>query len=166
MTLSGALRSAGLTTLRLCTSAAGLELTLRRDWDPHTDFSRYSREFQLDQVPCRQPRALGDAEARALLADQGATADLDRLEGWMRAGRHEMLVLFVHAGLGIELCHFIHSSRQGRNNGLHALRAGGIRRHGSGAVEHRVLRDGLNLARAMSFKCAAAAMPFGVARPR
>jgi leucine dehydrogenase len=72
-----------------------------------------------------------------------------------------MLLLFVHPGLGIRLCHHIHSSARGSRNGFHALRAGGIRRHAPDAAEREVLRDGLNLARAMSFKCAAAQMPFG-----
>lgn len=159
MELSAALASAGLTRLRLLRRGAEITLTGARDFDPSTDFSGYGRAFCLDQTPCRAPLALGDDETRQALKAAGDA--LGELETWMRAGRHEMLVLFVHSGLGIRLCHHVHSSTLGQRNGMHALRAGGIRRHGPEAPERDVLRDGMNLARAMSFKCAAAQMPFG-----
>ncbi|MBW2072730.1 MAG: Glu/Leu/Phe/Val dehydrogenase family protein [Deltaproteobacteria bacterium] len=55
----------------------------------------------------------------------------------------------------------MHSNTLGINNGYHAIRAGGIRRHHPEAREMEVIIDGLNLSRAMSFKNAAADVPFG-----
>ena len=49
----------------------------------------------------------------------------------------------------------------GLNNGYHAIRAGGVRRHEPDEPESEVHIDGLNLGRAMSFKNAAAQIPFG-----
>lgn len=159
MDLSAALTQAGLTRLRLLRLGSSIQLQASRDFEPSADFTGYGHSLCLDQVPCAEPAVLGDEAARRIL--EPAAAALLELEGWMRAGRHEMVLLFVHAGLGIRFCHHIHSSALGLRNGFHALRAGGIRRHASDAAEREVLRDGLNLARAMSFKCAAAQMPFG-----
>ena len=152
-----------VTSLRLSHDwrSGGFDLRLAKEWDRAIDFSRYTRDFQVDQVPCREPRALGDSEARALLEKHGAAAALSRAEELMRAGRHEMIVMRAHAALGIRTCNNVHSSVLGRNNGYHAIRAGGIRRHEPGEPEAEVLVDGLNLGRAMSFKNAAAQIPFG-----
>lgn len=155
------LASGGLTTLRLARQRERLRLTLSREFDDDVDFAAYAREFSLDQTPCADPRTLGDAESRALLAAAGAGPALARLQDLMRAGRHEMVVLHVHATLGMRCAHYIHSSALGRNNGLHAVRAGGLRRHGPEEPEADVWVDGLNLARGMSFKNAAADLPLG-----
>lgn len=161
MSLSKVLLEAGLTTLSLQRSGEELLCTLSRDWDPDQDFSAYGRRWSSDQLVCREPRALGDSEARELLRSRGELSALEGLERGMRQGRHESFVMRRHAKLGVEVCHFIHSSALGRQNGFHALRAGGMRRHAETAPEAEVLADGLNLSRAMSFKCAAAGMPFG-----
>jgi leucine dehydrogenase len=161
MELGAALARAGRTTLRLLRDGERFVLTLGRDWDPDADFSRYGRAFGPDQLPCTAPRVLGDEAARAELRSAGAEPALVQLEAWMRQGRHEMVLAYLHPGLRIFFCHFIHSSVLGLGNGMHALRAGGIRRHAPGTPEAEVLYDGLNLARAMSFKCSAAEMPFG-----
>ena len=55
----------------------------------------------------------------------------------------------------------MHSNVLGIANGRHAIRAGGIRRHEPHEPEYEVLVDGLNLARAMSYKNAAAQIPYG-----
>jgi len=49
----------------------------------------------------------------------------------------------------------------GIRNNQHAIRAGGIRRHELGEPEIDALIDGLNLARAMSYKNALAGIPYG-----
>jgi leucine dehydrogenase len=159
--LGRALADGGLTTLRLIRRAPGFELGLGRDWDPDLAFEGYTRDFQLDQVPCRDPLVLGDGPARDWIAERGAGSELEALEAMMETGRHEMLELFVHAELDLRVVHHVHSSRLGANNGFHALRAGGLRRHDPKRAEREVLADGLNLSRAMSFKCAAAGLPFG-----
>jgi leucine dehydrogenase len=161
MSLGSALDRSELTTLRLVRDRGALVCTLSREWSPEWDFSGYGREFVVDQLACREPRLLGDAAARALLCDQGAEEELTALSEGMRRGRHEAVVMRRHRLLDLEVCHFIHSSALGRRNGMHALRAGGMRRVEAEASEREQLADGLNLSRAMSFKCAAAGVPFG-----
>jgi len=163
MDLRSAVAESDLTTLRVHYDWRNdrFGLALSREWDGDTDFARYARVFAVDQVPCRQPRALGGEQARELIDQRGAAAALSQLESLMRAGRHEMIVLNVHRDLGICTCNNVHSSVLGLNNGHHAIRAGGIRRHAPTEPEHEVLVDGLNLGRAMSFKNAGARIPFG-----
>ena len=157
------LSDAGLTSLRLCSDfrAGSTELVVSRRWSEATDFAAYGQSFAVDQLPCRDARVLADADARALFERAGAGRSLARLEELMRGGRHEMLVVNVHAGLGMRAALAIHSTVLGRNNGRHALRAGGFRRHEPDEPEGEVMVDGLNLSRAMSYKNAAAEIPYG-----
>jgi glutamate dehydrogenase/leucine dehydrogenase len=161
MELGAALESLGFSTIRVLCSGDDFVLGLSRDFDRRSDFSAYGRRLCLDTLPVAERGALGDQAARRALVQAGAGDALGELERWMRAGRHELVLELVHPELGIRVCHFIHSSALGLHNGWHALRAGGIRRHGTEVPERDVMRDGLNLARAMSFKCAAAELPFG-----
>lgn len=161
MELARALADGGLTTLRVIRRGGRFELGLGREWEPELAFEGYTRDFQLDQTPCRDPLVLGDSAARAFIAERGASGALAALEAMMQDGWHEMLALFVHAGLDLRVAHHVHSSKLGANNGFHAIRAGGLRRHDPARAEREVFADGLNLSRAMSFKCAAAGLPFG-----
>ncbi|MEZ4226859.1 MAG: hypothetical protein R3B13_38315 [Polyangiaceae bacterium] len=162
MGLFDALIAGDLTTLRVLSVAPGRFLTeARRDFDQDWDFSGYGTRYALDQVASPRARALGDEAARALFAEHGASGDLARLLEGMQRGGHEMVWLCAHAGLGVRVAHHIHSSVQGMRQPQHALRAGGIRRHDVGADEAHVLGDGLNLSRAMSYKCAHADLPYG-----
>jgi leucine dehydrogenase len=138
-----------------------MELELRREWDDDLDFADHGAAFQVDQVPCREPLVLGDRAARGWLEARGAAPELGTLELMMAEGHHEMVLLWSHRQLELRVAHYVHSSSLGANNGFHALRAGGMRRHAPETPEREVFRDGLNLSRAMSFKCAAAGIPFG-----
>lgn len=156
MDLSVLLETEGLTTLRV----GGGVVRLSRDFTD-VDWSGFNREFETDSLPGRTPRVLDDAESRGLIKARGAGNALTRLERLMEAGRHQMMTMKVEARLGIRTALFVHSSRLGHNNGLHAIRAGGFRRHETNEPEAEVLADGLNLARAMSYKNAAAELPLG-----
>lgn len=148
-----------LTSLRVARRGQRLELTMARSWDPDLDFARYGQDFHHDAPPNRQPLVLGDAQARRKLGP--AMEALAQLEVALRAGGHEQLRLELHPKLDMRVTTYIHSSTLGRNNGLHGLRAGGLRRHERQTAELEVLQDGLNLSRAMTFKNAAAGIPFG-----
>ena len=160
MELGALLESEGLTDLRLV-RRSGFELTLARSFCDSIDWSRFNHDFATDALPCRQPRVLDDREARSLISSRGAQQSLADLELRMAAGRHQMMTLKVERNLGIRAALFNHSSRLGYNNGLHAIRAGGFRRHAIDEPESEVFADGLNLARAMSYKNAAADLPLG-----
>jgi len=161
MELHAAIAHHGLTTMRLIRRGEAFDLRLSRDWDPELDWSGYGAKFRLDQVPCAAPVVLANDDARACLESAAATPALERLEALMQAGRHEMVSMRVHTGLGVRPVNHVHSSEMGINNGQHALRAGGIRRHEADEPEEAVLIDGLNLGRGMSYKNAAAQIPFG-----
>jgi glutamate dehydrogenase/leucine dehydrogenase len=134
---------------------------LSRQWDDDIDWSDYPRRFAADQVPCTAPRVAGDAESRAAITELGGAEALRELERLMAAGGHEMVVLHVSVPLAMRTCNNVHSSGMGTNNGFHAVRAGGVRRHEVDEPELDVFVDGLNLGRGMSYKNAAARIPFG-----
>jgi glutamate dehydrogenase/leucine dehydrogenase len=85
----------------------------------------------------------------------------EKIESLLKAGRHQGIAFYREPALGITFMNNMHSNALGVGNGMHAVRAGGIRRHGLADEEIDVIVDGLNLARAMSFKNAAAGIPFG-----
>jgi glutamate dehydrogenase/leucine dehydrogenase len=151
MEIGAFLEEVGASELIAILGPAGLSVTIARSWDPDIDWSRFNTAFETDSLPCREPMR------RAVVVNEG----FDVLERLMREGRHQMMRLIVEPRLGMRAALFVHSSVLGRNNGLHALRAGGFRRHGRDEPEHDVFRDGLNLARAMSYKNAAADLPLG-----
>lgn len=161
MSLSSVLERSELTTLSVLRDGDDFVCSLAREWDREQDFAAYGRRLSSDLLPCRGPVLFGDAAARAACREQGADGALAELCDGMRRGRHELFVMRRHAGLGVEVCHFVHSTALGRQNGFHALRVGGMRRHPADSPEREALADGLNLSRAMSFKCAAAGIPFG-----
>jgi leucine dehydrogenase len=162
MTLRSALTEANLDTLRLLSVGDGrYELTLARTRPAEVDWSRFNQDFDTDTLAAPEARVLHDREARRLLAEAGADASLDVLEGLLAGGRHQLMTMRVAPALDMSCALFVHSSTLGRNNGMHALRAGGIRRHDPRMPELEVFADTSNLARAMSYKNAAASLPMG-----
>jgi glutamate dehydrogenase/leucine dehydrogenase len=83
------------------------------------------------------------------------------IEELLRSGRHQGIDFMREPSLDITFMNNMHSNILGIKNGRHAIRAGGIRRHSLSDREIDVIIDGLNLARAMSFKNGAAEIPFG-----
>jgi leucine dehydrogenase len=156
------LAGAQLCELRLIARpAARPTLTLARTWDPEIDWSVFGADICADRLPCAEPRILGDAEARALVEEHGLGAQLARLEALFVEGRHEMLMMLVEPRLGMRTALAVHSSVAGHLGGRHGFRAGGIRRHAPDDAEGDVVEDALKLARAMSYKNAAAELPMG-----
>lgn len=152
----------GFTSLRVLRRATGgHSARLLRLWDDDLDWSDYPRGFAADEVLCPAPRMAGDAEARGVIAGAGGLHALRALERLMTAGDHEMIMMHVSTPLAMRTCNHVHASTMGANNGYHAIRAGGVRRHDADAPEAEVFVDGLNLARSMSYKNAAAEIPFG-----
>lgn len=153
----------GLTTLRVRHDfrAGTGQVEAAREWDEGLDFGGYGRAFTFESLLTREPAVLGDEETRALFRRHGAGDLLDLLLAHMAAGRHEGVDVWVHAPRGIGLVSNMHSSAPGLGSRRHALRAGGIRRHGPEEPIEAVLVDGLNLSRAMSYKNAGARVPFG-----
>ncbi len=159
MELHRALIQGGFTSMRLMRQRAAFDLQVAKRWDTDLDFANYPQRFRLDQMVCAVPHVLGNQDARAAMS--GARDALARAEELLVAGEHEMIVMNVHAALGMRVVNHVHSSAMGLLNGFHALRAGGVRRHEPEEAAEEVLIDGLNLGRGMSYKNAAAQIPFG-----
>ncbi len=157
-----ALAAGGFTSLLILQPTAGsFRLRLATEWDEDLDFSRFTHDFHRGLLPCQAPRVLGDGVARARLEELGAREALERLLAGMQLGAHHAVRCECHARLALCVTTYLHSFRVGRNNGAHGLYAGGLRRHEVSTQEALVFQDGLNLSRAMSYKNAAAGLPFG-----
>ena len=135
---------------------------LRRTASEDIDWAKYTREFSSHALLHADPALIGGSDAGLLDRLGPATGELvTRATEIMRRGRHELVTLRSsrRLGMGVLLCR--HSSLRGEGNGLHIVAAGGIRRHELDDGVGEVVLDGLNLARAMTYKNAGAAIPAG-----
>jgi leucine dehydrogenase len=152
--------AAGLTTLQLRHDwrSGDTFAVASREWEGGRRFARYGRDFDHETLIAAPVRLDADA-TWALFADAGRLPTLERAFALLREGRHQGVDCWVHGD--VRVLSNMHSNTLGLSNGRHALRAGGIRRHDVHEPEEEVLIDGLNLARAMSFKNAGAGIPYG-----
>ena len=131
------------------------------EWSREQQFAAYGRDFTIESQLTDRPRIWSDHDSRQILDDGGCSATLDHLLGLMRKGRHQGVDIWLHPTREIFVISNMHSNVLGLGNRAHAIRAGGIRRHDPRERLERVFGDGLNLARGMSFKNAAAQIPYG-----
>lgn len=152
-----------LTTLRIAHHWKTGRVAVRaaREWEPGTNWARYRRDFTWEDPLTADAACLGDRETRDIFRRHGLSDYLERVVALVVDARHQGVEAFFDRTQGIRFLSNMHSNTLGVGNGRHAVRAGGIRRHDPDTPELEVLVDGLNLARAMSFKNAAAGMPFG-----
>jgi leucine dehydrogenase len=148
-TLHDALTVLGWTTLEI---NAPQQVVLSREWDA-------SCEFSVDRWrdACAAATAAAKIEGAAAqrqLKDAGAKIALDEIQQLLAAGGHERFVLRVHAGLGMRVATFIHSTVRG-------AAAGGTRWLRADVDELDALTQGANLSRAMTHKNAWAELPWG-----
>jgi glutamate dehydrogenase/leucine dehydrogenase len=132
-----------------------------REWEPETDWSRYSRDFTAEEPLTTRTAYLGHQETWDLFKRYGLTGYLDDVVDLIKRGKHQGIECFLDPKKNIRFISNMHSNTLGINNGYHAIRSGGIRRHEPEEEEIDVIVDGLNLSRAMSFKNAGAQIPFG-----
>jgi leucine dehydrogenase len=132
-----------------------------REWEQETAWSRYSRDFTVEQPLTARTAYLGHQETWDLFKRYGLTGYLDDVVDLIKKGKHQGIECFFDRKKNIRFISNMHSNTLGINNGYHAIRSGGIRRHEPEEDEKDVIVDGLNLSRAMSFKNAGAQIPFG-----
>jgi leucine dehydrogenase len=132
-----------------------------REWEQETDWSRYSRDFTAEEPLTTRTAYLGHQETWDLFKRYGLTGYLDDVVDLIKKGKHQGIECFFDRRKNIRFISNMHSNTLGINNGYHAIRSGGIRRHEPEEEEINVIVDGLNLSRAMSFKNAGAQIPFG-----
>jgi glutamate dehydrogenase/leucine dehydrogenase len=132
-----------------------------REWEQETAWSRYSRDFTVEQPLTTRTAYLGHQETWDLFKRYDLTGYLDDVVDLIKKGKHQGIECFFDRKKNIRFISNMHSNTLGINNGYHAIRSGGIRRHEPEEDEKDVIVDGLNLSRAMSFKNAGAQIPFG-----
>ncbi len=132
-----------------------------KEWDDDLEFSKYTTNFTYLDILTQNYRAEGTEQLVADFRELGLGEYLERIEQLMREGRHEGIEFFYHRRKNIRVAFCKHSVTLGLENRQHVLRAGAMRRHDLDEPEIDVIIDGLNLSRAMSYKNAVAALPYG-----
>jgi len=131
------------------------------EWDDSISWADYQKTFTIESCLAASPRYFGHATVLEMFGSNGSEDVRKEIEELLKAGRHQGIDFFREPSFDITFMNNMHSNVLGIKNGMHAIRAGGIRRHPLADPEMEVIVDGLNLARAMSFKNGAAEIPFG-----
>lgn len=152
-----------LTTLRIQydwkTGATYLQAS--KDWDEDFDWSRYNKDFYVESIKTKNAKMLNDTEVREMFKKYDLEDYLNEVLELVKKGRHFGIDCFYHKGYDIKFLGNMHSRKRGINNTSHGIMKGGIRRHAKSDLELDVIIDGLNLARAMTFKNIAGELPVG-----
>ncbi|MBW1982761.1 MAG: hypothetical protein JRJ12_16275 [Deltaproteobacteria bacterium] len=136
-----------LTSLRICYERERQVVTFQsaREWTQgEVDWSSYQRSFTYEDPLSPDPCCLGSRETEELFNRYGLQGYLHQVAELIRAGGHQGIECFYEQGRDIRFISHMHSNTLGINNGYHAIRAGGIRRHHPEAREMEVIIDGLN----------------------
>ncbi len=157
------LKERGLTTLKLRYDwKTGVStLFAAKEWDSNQDFSRYNKDFYLESILTNKAVYLNDLEVRALYQEYELSDYLNQVIHLLEQGKHFGMDCYYNEKYDIRFIGNMHSRVRGINNKMHATLSGGIRRHSFDDSELDVIIDGLNLARAMSFKNIAAGISYG-----
>ena len=153
----------GLTTLRIQYDWKTDETCLQasKDWDEGFDWSGYNHDFYVESIKTKNGKMLNDTETRAMFEKYGLASYLAEVLDLVRQGRHFGIDCFYNKEYDIQYMGNMHSRKRGINNTRHGVMKGGIRRHAKSDLELDVIIDGLNLARAMTFKNIAGELPVG-----
>ncbi|MCL1895001.1 MAG: amino acid dehydrogenase [Clostridiales bacterium] len=157
------LKEEGLTTLKIRYDfhTGVFRLAAAKDWDPDLDFSQYNKGFYVESILCEDTARLGTEEVKDLFGKYGLLPYLDQVLDLVRQGKHFGVDILYNEKLDIRFVCGLHSRLRGARNKSHATLAGATRRHGLDVCELDVIKDALNLSRAMTFKNVAVDIPFG-----
>jgi glutamate dehydrogenase/leucine dehydrogenase len=153
----------GLTTLEVFYNRRKDEFILRgmKEWEEGVEWDKYMVDFTHEDILTDDYRSVGTKALMRIFSNLGLEDYLKRIENLLREGKHHGIELYHNRRLNIKVMYCKGANALGIRNNRHALRAGGIRRHELDEPEIDVLTDGLNLARAMSYKNALAGIPYG-----
>jgi len=132
-----------------------------KEWNDDIEWSRYNKDFYSESILTNDAVYLNDPQVRNLFRKYELLEYLEDVIGLLRKGKHFGMDCFYYREKDIRFMSNMHSVIYGINNRSQAIRSGGIRRHDYKDEEFEVIIDGLNLARAMSFKNVAAEIPYG-----
>jgi len=153
----------GLTTLEVFHNKKEDKFTWRgaKEWDENLAWDRYMTDFTSESILTDDYRAIGTKTLTKAFAKMGLEDYMHRIERLLREGRQQGIEFCYNGKRDIRVMYCKGVNPSGVRNKKHTLRAGGIRRHEPDEPEIDVLTDGLNLARAMSYKNALAGLPYG-----
>ncbi|HHY99547.1 MAG TPA: amino acid dehydrogenase [Tissierellia bacterium] len=157
------LKNEGLTTLKIRYNYKNKNVLLEasKQWSDNVKWSMYNKEFYMDDILTEDGIYLNHQEVISLFNKYNLADYLNAVIDLVKKGKHFGIDCFYNKNKNIRFIGNIHSNVQGINNRSHAVRSGGIRRHDLETPEIEVIQDGLNLARAMSFKNVGAGIPYG-----
>jgi len=152
-----------LTTLEIFYNQRENKFLMRgiKEWDDNVRWDRYMADFTPEDILTDNYKAVGTATLFATFSELGLKEYLEQIKQLLREGKHHGIEFYYHRKRNIRVMYCKHVNTLGIRNRRHAMRSGGIRRHGLDEPELDVLIDGLNLARAMAYKNAIAKIPYG-----
>lgn len=153
----------GLTTMEVFHNSEEDKFTLRgvKEWEERVAWDRYMVDFTPEDILTDDYKAIGTEALIKAFAKQGLEDYLRTIEHLLREGGDHGIEFYYNRRLNIRVMYCKGVNTLGIRNNRHAMRAGGIRRHELDEPEIDALIDGLNLARAMSYKNALAGIPYG-----
>jgi len=153
----------GLTTLEVFYNRQEDKFILRgmKEWEEGVKWDKYMVDFTHEDILTDDYRSVGTKALVRVFSNLGLEDYLRRIENLLREGKHHGIEFYHNRRLNIRAMYCKSVNTLGIRNKRHAIRAGGIRRHEPDEPEIDVLMDGLNLARAMSYKNALAGIPYG-----
>jgi len=159
----GFMEKNGLTILRVFYDRRNDKFLLQgmKEWDDDVPFHKYNTDFTVEDILTGDYFALNTEGLLSALAREGIKEELERIQQLMREGGHHSIDFYYHRQKNIKVMHCKHVNTLGIKNRRHAMRIGAMRRHELDEPEIEVITDGLNLARAMAYKNAAANIPYG-----
>jgi leucine dehydrogenase len=162
-TIFGFMDKNGLTTLQIFYDRKNDKFLLRgmKEWDDDVHFQKYNTDFTVEDILTENYLALNTEGLVSGLAREGIKEELEHIEQLIRQGGHHSIDFYYHRQKNIRVMHCKHVNTLGIRNRRHAMRIGAMRRHELDEPEIEVITDGLNLARAMAYKNAAANIPYG-----
>jgi glutamate dehydrogenase/leucine dehydrogenase len=153
----------GLTTLEVFYNRQADKFILRgmKEWEESVKWDKYMADFTHEDILTDDYRSVSTKALGRAFSKLGLEDYLMRIENLLREGKHHGIEFYYNRRLNIRVMYCKSVNTPGIRNKRHAIRAGGIRRHEPDESEIDVLMDGLNLARAMSYKNALAGIPYG-----
>jgi glutamate dehydrogenase/leucine dehydrogenase len=132
-----------------------------KEWEEDIDWSEFNRTFYTNSLLTENDLWLNNKQTRELFAKYGQTEYLNEVFALLRKGKFHGLDCYYSKYKDIRFIANLHSTNLGVNSKDYALYTGGIRRHTRDEKEIEVIKDGLNLGRAQSFKNALAKLHWG-----
>jgi leucine dehydrogenase len=153
----------GLTTLEVFYNRQEDKFLLRgmKEWEESVKWDKYTVDFTHEDILTDAYSSVGTKTLVSAFSNLGLEDYLRRIENLLKEGKHHGIEFYHNRRLNIRVMYCKGVNTPGIRNKRHAIRAGGIRRHEPDEPEIDVLMDGLNLARAMSYKNALAGIPYG-----